>query len=99
VHKWEPEEYFTVMKEIYIFFTKFPARARSDIEVCSTFMAENRAFCVWNAPSIETLERLFEGHTPTLKKGTEIIPVVQAVPPTMDYALFLTKLILDMAPK
>lgn len=96
VHKWKPEEYFTVMKEIYIFFTKFPARARTDIEVCSTYVSENGAFCIWNAPSAEILEKLFEGHTPTLKKGTEIVPVVQMVPPTMEYVLALTKNMLDM---
>jgi hypothetical protein len=97
VHKWKPEEHFTAMKEIYNFFTKFSARAREDIEVCSTYMSENGAFCVWNAPSAETLEKLFEGHTPTLKKGTEIVPVVQAVPPTMEYVLALMKNVLDMA--
>ena len=97
VHKWKPEEHFTVIKEIYTFFTKFPARARSDIEVCSIYMSENGAFCVWDAPSAETLEKLFEGHAPILKKGTEIVPVIQAVPPTMEYVLALTKNILDMA--
>lgn len=97
VHKWKPEEHFKVMEEIYIFFTKFPPRASKDIEVCSTYMSENGAFCVWNAPNAETLEKLFEGHTPILKKGTEIVPVVQAVPPTMEYILSLTKNILEMA--
>ena len=98
VHKWKAEENLEVMKEVYNFFTKFPPRASRDIEVCATYMSENRGFCVWNAPNVETLEKLFEGHTPILSKGTEIVPVVQMVPPTMEYVQYLTKIILDMAP-
>ena len=98
VHKWKPEEQLTILKELYDFFTKFRPRAREDVQCCSTYMSDNETFCVWIAPSAETLEKGFEGHSPTLKKGTEVVPVVQAIPPTMDYLLTLWKNILDLAP-
>jgi hypothetical protein len=97
VHKWKPEEQLTVLKEIYRFFTKFTTQASTEVECHSTYMSENRAFCVWKAPSIETLEKAFSAHAPTIKKGTEFIPVVQMVPPTMEYTLSLIKNILDVA--
>ena len=101
VHKWNPEEMIAVTKEMVPMFAaivegKFP----EEITLCATYMAGDLqgAFCVWNAPSKEALEKVFD-QAPTVKKGTEIVPVVQSYPPTMEYVLALYQQMIQAASK
>ena len=68
------------------------------VELCTSHgTLAQRAFCVWKACSEEDLEKLFEQHAPTLKRGTEIVPVVQSYPPTVEYVLSLVQSFIKMA--
>ena len=97
VHKWKPEENLAVMKEVAAFpVGKLP----EGVELCAFYdTGAQGAYCVWNAPCKEDLEKLFEQHLPTLKKGTEFVPVMQAYPPTMEYVIALYQNIIKMASK
>lgn len=101
VHKWKPEEDLIMIKEMKDGFTALlEGRTPSDIVLCSTYTrADHGAFCVWTAPSKRALEDLFKQYLPTMLKGTEFVPVVQAYPATTEYMLSLFGTILSMAPK
>jgi len=98
VHKWKPEEFPAIMKEAMVLFTAVrEGKLPTGIELCSTYMRDNGAFCVWVAPDQAILEQLFDQHAPVMKKGTELVPVVQSYPPTMEYVLFLWQTMLAQA--
>ncbi|MGQ9781348.1 MAG: hypothetical protein ACUVQ8_03720 [Nitrososphaeria archaeon] len=85
-----------VTKEaLALFATKLP----EGIELHATYMRDNGAFCVWIASDKKTLETMFEA-APVMKKGTEVVPVVQMFPPTLEYVLSLWQTMLaQVAPK
>jgi hypothetical protein len=103
LHKWKPEEELVVSKEVLAAFTalsegKFP----EGVELCASYRGPRqacRAFCLWKARTQEDLEKLFDKYMPTLKKGTEFVPVLQNYPPTMEYVLSLAKAFIEMASK
>jgi hypothetical protein len=95
VHKWNAKDEMTVMKEVvggYGAIQKTP-----DVKLHYSYALSNGAFCVWEAPSKEALEKLFEKYTPVLKKGTEFVPVVQSYPPTIEYDMMLAQMIIHTA--
>lgn len=101
VHKWKPEEEIAVTKEVAGAFAAFPSgKIPEGIELCATYMTGAQGgYCVWVAPSKEALEKLFEQYMPTLKRGTEFVPVTQMYPPTMEYVLALWQQMIQAAPK
>jgi len=101
VHKWNPEEMIAVTKEMVPFFAAIgEGKLPEGIELCATYMTGDfqGAFCVWKARSKEDLEKVFD-QAPTVKKGTEIVPVLQSYPPTMEYVLALYQQMIQAAPK
>jgi len=90
IHKWKPEELPAVLKEAIMLFTGIgEGKLPKGVELCNTYMRDNGAFCVWVAPDRAVLEQLFKKHAPVMEKGTEIVPVMQSYPPTMEYVLSL----------
>jgi hypothetical protein len=101
VHRWTKETNITCMKEMITGFTAMlKGETPKDITLHSTWTtADYRAFCAWEAPSKEALDRLFKQYLPTMLKYTEFVPVLQTYPPTVEYALALMQNICDMASK
>jgi hypothetical protein len=98
VHKWSAQDDITVMKETN---NAMRSKLPEGVELCFTYFAPpelHRAFCVWVAPNKETLEKVFT-IMPVLRRGTEFVPVCQAVPPTLEYELVLGDMIIKGAPK
>jgi len=91
VHKWKPEDEIAVLGEIAAGFAAYPeGKLPEGLELCATYMTGTQgAFCVWKAPNGAVLERLFDQHLPTLKKGTEFVPVIQSFPPTIEWVVSL----------
>lgn len=89
-HKWKPEEEISVIKEAIGLLTALREHKLPEgVELCATYMTNTQTgYCVWKAYCKETLEKVFD-QTPTMKKGTEIIPVIQSYPPTIEYILSL----------
>jgi len=53
---------------------------------------------LFKAPSKEDLEKRFD-KLPTVKKYIEFVPVVQSYPPSMEYVLALTQMLIKAASK
>ena len=86
VHKWKPQNEIAIMKEFVAGFTAMQAgKTPQDVKLHATYSLAQGAYCVWEAPSIGAVEKVFEKFLPTLKKHTEFVPVVQQYPPTMEY--------------
>jgi len=101
VHKWKPEEEIAVIGEMAAAFTAYPeGKTPEGAELYATYMTGAQgAYCVWKAPNGAVLERLFDQHLPTLKKGTEFVPVIQSFPPTIEWDVSLYQAIVKMASK
>jgi len=100
VHKWKPEDYLAISKEtIGAFIAMESGKLPEGIKLHTTYSTVNGAFCVWEAPSKEALEKWFEKNGPIMKKYTEFVPVVQAYPPTMEYVIVLGQQMLKAASK
>ena len=99
IHKWKPEETIAVYKETVSLVAnvdKFP----EGIELCMSWGAGPQGyFCVWEAPSQEALEKIFEQLAPVVLKRTEFVPIVQSYPPTMEFEMVLMQQIIEMASK
>ena len=96
VHKWKPEDFPTILKEVTVLFGGL-GKLPKGVELLSTYNRDNGAFCVWVAPDLAILKKLFDQHAPVMKKGTEFVPVVQSYPPTVEYVLSLWKTMLAQA--
>jgi hypothetical protein len=101
VHKWPKETTITCTKELIAGFTAMlKGETPKEIVLNSTWIrADDGAFCSWDAPSKEALEKLFQQYLPTMLKYTEFVPVSQGYPPSMEYVLSLLQNIVDMASK
>ena len=101
IHRWKPQDTITITKELVAGFTAIAeGRLPEGVELCATYStAAERAFCVWKAPNREALEKGFDEWAPTLKKGTEFVPVFQSYPPTMEYVLGLWQAWIKMVSK
>ena len=101
VHKWPKEEMITCTKEMIAGFkAMLKGETPKDIILHSTWTrADFGAFCFWDAPSKEALEKLFKQYLPTMLKYTEFVPVSQAYPPSVEYVLGLWQNMVDMASK
>ena len=68
------------------------------IELCYTWARTDiGAFCLWNVPSVEALEKFFKKFGPTMLKTTRFYPVLQVYPGTIEYELSLLQNIVNMA--
>lgn len=98
LHKWSAEDDLTVMKEVV---AGLKSKLPEGVELHAMYSTPpdlHRAFCIWVAPDKGTLEKLFD-QLPVLKKGTEFVPVCQSLPPTLEYELSLTDMIIKGASK
>src|SRR4030067_808203 len=101
VHKWKAESEITITKEmIGGFTTLLENKQPAGIKLHSTHMrGDHGAFCLWEAPSMVDLQNFFKKFVPPLYKATELVPVLQAFPATVEYELSLLKMITDLASK
>jgi hypothetical protein len=99
VHEWKPEEQITITKEMIVGFNELIAgTSPKGIELCYTWARHDiGAFCLWNVPSVDTLEKFFKTFGPTMLKTTKFYPVTQVYPGTIEYELALMQMIVDMA--
>ena len=100
IHKWKPEESISAMKETINYSTLLAAgKVPEGVECTATYsnVAGNGAFCVWTAPTKEVLEKLFEKYAPVIKKGTEFVPVVQMIPPTLECEMAMAQQMIQAA--
>jgi len=73
-------------------------KAPEGIELCYTWSRTDiGAFCLWNVPSVEALEKFFKKFGPMMLKTTKFYPVLQVYPGTLEYELSLLQTIVDMA--
>ncbi len=87
-HKWKPEDDRIMLKELDAGFTAMLAgKTPRDVKLHLTYSFPQEAYCVWEAPSKDALEKQFDTYLPTLKKFTEFVPVLQMYPPTMEYVV------------
>ena len=69
-----------------------------EIVIKSTWTrADYGAFCCWDAPNKEALDKLFKQYLPTMLKYTEFVPVLQAFPANIEYELSLLQMLCDAA--
>jgi hypothetical protein len=99
VHEWPPEDQITVTKEMIAGFNDLiKGTAPEGIELCYTWARTDiGAFCLWNVPSVEGLEKFFKKFGPTMLKTTKFYPVLQVYPGSIEYELSLLQMIVDMA--
>ncbi len=94
VHRWKLEEQLAVTKEAAALFTAIAeGKLPGGIELCATYMSGGgaiQAVCVWKASNKEALGKVLD-QAPVMKKTTEIIPVVQSYPSTVEYTISLWK--------
>ena len=99
VHKWKPQDEIAIRKELVRAFAA-PGAVPKDVKLDASYEgAKGGAFCVWEAPSKEVLEKAFEKSAPILKKCTQFVPVRQMYPPTMEYVVSLWQQMLKAASK
>ena len=101
VHKWPKEVTITCTKEMIAGFTAMlKGETPKDVILRDTWIRpDDGAFCCWDAPSKEALNKLFEQYLPTMLKYTEFVPVSKAYPPTTEYVLGLWQTIVAMSSK
>lgn len=101
VHKWPKEAHITCTKEMIAGFTAMgKGETPKDVIIHFTWTrADYGAFCCWEAPNKEALDKLFKQYLPTMLKYTEFVPVLQAYPPSVENTLSLMQTICDMASK
>ena len=100
VHKWPKEELIPWTKELIAGFTAMlKGETPKEIVLQSTWSRADLlgAFCCWDAPNKEALDKLFQQYLPTMLKYTEFVPVLQAHPATLQYELSLLQMIVDAA--
>ena len=99
MHEWKPEEQIKITKEMIAGFNEILAgKSPEGICLCYTWGRQDYgAFCLWDVPSVEALEKFFKDFGPTLLKYTKFYPVIQAYPGTIQYELALLQMIVDMA--
>ena len=99
VHKWTKETNIVCTKEMINGFTAIlKGETPKEIVIHNTWTrADYGAFCVWDAPNKEALNKLFKQYLPTMLKYTEFVPVSQAFPATIEYELGLLTMICDAA--
>jgi hypothetical protein len=90
VHKWKPEDELVIAKETIALYSAMLAGTFPEgTKIHFSYGLTQGAYCVWEAVSKDTIEKVFDQYAPTLKKSTEFDPVVQVYPPTMDYVIQL----------
>ena len=100
VHKWKPEDYLVVAKEVLGMYSATAAgTAPEGVKLHFTYSLPQGAYCVWEAVSKDALEKVFDQYAPTLKKFTEFFPVVQTYPPTMEYVIGLGQQLINALSK
>jgi hypothetical protein len=101
VHKWTKETDITCMKEMIAGFrAMLKGETPKDVILHSTWTrADYGAFCSWEAPSKEALDKLFKQYLPTMLEYTEFVPVLQTYPPSLEYVLALAQNMVDRASK
>jgi hypothetical protein len=99
MHEWAAEEQITVIKEMIAGFTDLiKGTIPEGITLCNTWSRKDiGAFCLWNVPSVEALEKFFKKFGPTMLKTTKFYPVTQVYPATIEYELGLLQTIVDMS--
>ena len=99
VHKWTKETNIAVTKDMIAGFTAMlKGETPKDIILKFTWTrADYGAYCTWDAPNKEALDKLFKQYLPTMLKYTEFVPVSQAFPATIEYELALLKMMTDAA--
>ena len=100
VHKWKPEEQITALKEVVaIFAAKAEGKFPEGVDFFASYMNTGApgAFCIWTAPSKEVVREQFATYAPVVNAGTEIVSVVQAVPPTLEFELALVQQMIQAA--
>jgi len=95
VVKWKPEDEMAVMKEYVAEWTAWAEGKWKGVEICASYQATQQRWILFKAPSKEDLEKRFD----KLKKYIEIVPVVQSYPPSMEYVLTLTQMLIKAAGK
>ena len=97
--KWKPEDEMAVMKEYMAVWTAVcEGKWSKSIELCASYQAAQQRWILFKAPSKEDLEKQFD-KLPTVKKYTEFVPIVQSYPPSMEYVLALTQMLIKAASK
>ena len=93
VHKWKSEQQIAITKEAVALFSIPKEKYPEGVELCATYDNQETpgAFCVWQSPSKEVLWKIFDQYAPILKNGTELISVIQSVPPTIEHTIALYK--------
>ena len=100
VHEYKSQDKITIMKELAAGFNALQTgKTPQDVKLHATYSRALGAYSVWEAPSIEAVEKVFEKFLPTLKKYTEFVPVVQTYPPTMEYIIFCWQQMIKAASK
>jgi hypothetical protein len=99
VHKWTEDVHITMIKEMIEGFTDLlEGTAPEGIKLCFTWQRPDYgAFCLWDVPSVDALEKFFKKFGPTMLNYTEFVQVSQVYPPSMEYVLSLFQAIVDMA--
>lgn len=91
LHKWTKEEEVAVLKELSAVLTAVAERRLPEgTDLCAVYeTGDQRIYYVWNATSLESLEKVHEEYLPTVRKGSELVSVVQMHPPTVEYTVAL----------
>jgi hypothetical protein len=101
VHEWKPEEQITITKEMIKGFTELiEGTSPEGIKLIYTWGRHDvGAFCLWDVPNVEELEKFFKKFGPNMLKTTKFHPVTQVYPGTIEYELALLQTIVDMSSK
>lgn len=100
VHKWKPEDQLVVTKEtIALYSAMLAGTAPEGAKLHFTYALPQGAYCVWEAVSKDALWKVFDKYAPTLKRFTELAPVVQMYPPTMEYEIGLVQQMVNATSK
>jgi dihydrodipicolinate synthase/N-acetylneuraminate lyase len=99
--KWKTEDDLAIKKEVLATFAAAESgKLPSGVKLCLAYSyLPQGSQCIWEAPSKEALEKVFEKFSPILKKYTEFVQVVQAYPPTMDFVVYLSQQVFKAASK
>lgn len=99
VHKWPKEAQIICTNDMINGFTALiKGETPKEIILYNTWTRDDYgAYCCWEAPNKEALNKLFKQYLPTMLKYTEFVPVMQAYPATIEYELSLLKMMCDAA--
>lgn len=101
LHKWSKEEEVTVLKELSGVLTAVrEKKLPQGIELCAVYeTGDQRIYYVWNTPSMEVLEKMLGEYLPVVRKGSELVSVVQMYPPTVEYTVALFQGLIPLVSK